>query len=554
MRPHRTRRSLDANPAESEGSRDRTRARRIAPMPRSEVRWSRREWLLAAAALPLAACASSPRIGPFARSPFALGLASGDPTASGFVLWTRLCVEAALDDFGVPPVPLDVEWTIAKDRDLRDVVQSGRAVASPEDGHSLHVEVDGLAPDTEYFYAFRHGDHATEVGRAHTTPDGDRSPARTVQRGLRFAVASCQSFEQGLYTAYDAMAQDDLDLVVFLGDYVYEYATNVQGKVRAHLGDECTTLADYRRRYAQYKSDPRLRRMHAQCPWLLVPDDHEVANNYAGPIPAKKEHTRADFRARRTAAYRAYWENMPLRRTARPTGDAMDLFRTVQYGDLIAFHLLDTRQYRTDQPNGDGVQPASDASRSPDGTMLGTRQREWLFDELRRTRTRYHALAQQVVMATVDLRARPGETPRFAMDQWPGYAHERERLLRFLQDEKISNPIVLTGDVHSAWCNDLRIDDRDPHLPVVAPEFVATSISSGGNGYDLPKEWERLALANPFVRFHDGRRGYLRCTVTRDRFVTDFVVMDRVETEGGTAAVRASFVVRDGDPHVERVR
>lgn len=519
-------------------------------MTRTNDGWSRREWLRAAAALPLAGCALDPRgSSSIQQNPFALGLASGDPSPDGFVLWTRLCVDAAAPDCGMPRLAVDVPWTVATDPLLRDVVAEGIAVATPEDAHCVHVEVEGLEPGRVYYYGFRVGPHSTEVGRTRTAPASGTVPGR-----LDFAVASCQSYEQGLFTAYEAMARDELDLVVFLGDYIYEYGAGVQGKVRTHLGGECTTLADYRRRYAQYKSDPLLRRMHARCPWLVVFDDHEVANNYAGVVPAQRTDNPAAFRVRRATAYRAFYENMPLRRTARPVGDTMRLHRTVQFGDLLSFHLLDTRQYRSDQPNGDGIAAANAASLDPEATMLGAEQREWLFEQLRRSPCRWNALAQQVLVAAIDLNAKPGQPPRFKMDQWPGYAHERALLLRTLRDEEVRNPVVLTGDVHSSWCNELRVDDRDPSAPVVAPEFVATSISSGGDGSTLPKDWARYAASNPFVAFHDRRRGYLRCSVTEDAWRTDYVALDRVETPGGTASVVASFAVHDGDPRVHAAR
>lgn len=500
------------------------------------------------ASLPIVGCAQvRPHAGTSA-DPFALGVASGDPDSDSVVLWTRLAPEPLLPDAGMPNASVLVLWDLAHDEAMQTIVATGSTIATPELGHSVHIEVKGLEPDRWYWYRFRTGTAESPIGRTRTLPRREDQ-----KETLTFAVASCQSFEQGLFTAYEAMARDELDLVVFLGDYIYEYGKGVQGRVRSHHGGECTTLQDYRTRYAQYRTDPALRQMHARCPWIVTFDDHEVANNYAGMIPAKKERELAAFGRRRAAAYQAYWENMPLRASAMPQGTVMPLHRTLHFGTLAEFFVLDTRQFRTDQPNGDGTAPLNERALAADATILGSEQKAWLLAELSASKARWNVLAQQVMMGLVDQHAKPQEPARYKMDQWPGYAHERMELVRFLQERSIRNPIVLTGDIHSAWCNELRVDDRDGTTNVVATEFVATSISSGGNGEIAPKNLDALLAANPFVKFHDRQRGYIRCTVTANEWRSDFVVMDRVETAGGTASTRASLVVTAGDPRVRGV-
>lgn len=526
-----------------------SRAMGNAPHEPHSSATTRRDFLAlagaAASVMPLASCQL---FHASAKSPFTLGIASGDPDDHSVVLWTRLATEPLANDGGMGERIVDVAWEIAEDEGMQRVLQRGVVRTGPDDGHSVHVEPDGLPSDTWLHFRFSCDGFTSCVGRTRTMPKDGADVSK-----LTFALASCQSWEQGLFTAYEAMRKDDLDLVVFVGDYIYEYASGVQGKVRLHQGPECTELAHYRVRYAQYRTDPLLQGMHARCPWLVTWDDHEVDNNYAGAHPAKAEAKKEQFLRRRKDAYRAYWENMPLRASAKPTDSGMRLHRRVDFGSLASFFVLDARQYRSDQPNGDKPAPLNAAALDPRQTMLGDEQLRWLQDGLTSSHAAWNVLAQQVMMAMVCTEVgKTGAERPFKMDQWPGYAHERMELVRFLRDRKVANPVVLTGDIHSNWCNELRVDDRDASTPVVAPEFVATSISSGGDGEDAPDNLDALLAANPCVRFHNLQRGYLRCTVTKQRWTTDYVVMDRVKKSGGKATVRASFVVEDGNPRVQR--
>lgn len=480
----------------------------------------------------------------FAADPFTLGVASGDPAARSVVLWTRLAPEPLAPGGGMPAEIVPVAWEVADDEGFQKVVRQGVAQATAQLGHSVHVEVDGLEPDRWYWYRFRAGDATTPVGRARTLPTPGSLPDR-----LRFAFASCQHYESGLYTAYQHMAQDELDLVVHLGDYIYENAGQDKG-IRKHHGPEIETLEDYRARHAQYRSDPLLQAMHAQCPWLVTWDDHEVDNNYADAISEKKDVTPAQLLERRANAYQAYYEMMPLRTRSVPRGPEMRLYRRAAFGRLADLLVLDTRQYRSDQPNSDRASELNDAAIDPQNTLLGDRQKGWLKASLLQSTATWNVLAQQVMMAMVD-RA-PGDLTRYSMDQWPGYTSERMELVRFLAERRVANPVVLTGDIHSNWVNDLRIDDRQAEQPVVATEFVGTSISSGGNGRaESPKQAELLA-ENPCVRFHNAQRGYVRCTVTPQAWRSDYVVVEDVTSPGAPAVLRSSFVVEAGRPGAQR--
>jgi alkaline phosphatase D len=469
--------------------------------------------------------------------PFRLGIASGDPTDSGVVLWTRLAPEPLEPHGGMPPSNVAVTWQVATDESMKDVVRAGSAPATPELGHSVHVEVDGLTPDRWYWYRFRAGDAESPIGRTRTLPNADAMPDK-----LRFAFASCQNFEHGLYTAYQHMAEEDLDLVFHLGDYIYEDAATDR-HLRRHLGGEAASLDDYRLRYALYKSDPLLQAAHAHFPWIVTWDDHEVQDNYANDRSSRPNVSSADFLVRRAAAYQAYYEMMPLRATSLPNGSAMQIYRTLAFGQLAQFCVLDTRQFRSDQPNGDGERDIVGPALNHSLTMLGERQRKWLGISLKASTASWNVLAQSVMMAMVDVR--PGEKLRYDMDQWPGCVYEREQLIQFLERRKIRNPVVLSGDIHENFVNDLRVDDRQADTPVVATEFVGTSISSGGNGAEKPEHYDPVLAENPCVRFYNGERGYVRCTLTPKLWRSDYRVVTDISHPGAPIVDRASFVVED---------
>lgn len=491
-----------------------------------------------------ATAASAPRGAAFQSNPFALGVASGDPDASSVVLWTRLAPRPLEPDGGMTPEAVEVRWELAEDEAFRAGLRSGRTFATPQLGHSVHVEALGLQADRWYFYRFHAGDATSAVGRTRTLPAAEVEPDR-----LRFAFASCQHYEQGLYTAYEQMARDDLDLVFHLGDYIYENPGSA-AKVRKHTGPKSSklkTLADYRERHAQYRADPLLQAMHAACPWFVTWDDHEFDNNYAGAVSEKKGVDPAEFLIQRAAAYQAYYEMMPLRARSLPRGPSMRLYRTAHFGRLAEFFILDTRQYRTDQPNDDGLKPLNDEALRPTNSLLGRAQRGWLDAGLIASTARWNVLAQQVMMAMVGFSRDEGE-PRFSMDQWPGAAHERMELMKFLADRKVPNPVVLTGDIHSNWVNNLRVDDREPRSPLVATEFVGTSISSGGNGSFDPGLISTLQTGNPGVQFFSRERGYVRCVVTPERWTSDYVAVEDVTRPGGKVVNRRSFAVEAGQP------
>ena len=481
-----------------------------------------------------------------ADDPFRLGIACGDPTPTGAVIWTRLAPRPTEPEGGMDGQRVAVRWEVAEDEAFARIVQRGRATAAIELANSVHVDVQGLAPDRWYFYRFHAGDATSPVGRLRTTP------AAGALTPLRFAIASCQNWEQGLFTAYEHMAREELDLVAHLGDYIYEYSP-VPGRVRPHLGLEIRTLDDYRRRYAQYKADPALQAAHLRCPWVLTWDDHEVDNNYAGPIGENGMESEEQTRARRAAAYQAWWEHQPVRVPRAKSWADLDIVRAMPWGALAQFHVLDTRQYRSDQACNDGNKPVPcEGYDDPSRTLLGAGQERWLSAGMAASRARWQVLANQVMVARFD--HDPGAPDSESMDQWPGYPAARARLLRTIREHGAGRTVVLTGDIHSSWVNEVRADDARATDAPVAVEFVGTSIASGGDGGShAPWVPPEAVAQQPHIRWHDGRRGYVTCAVTPEAWTAEYRTVPYVSRPGAPIETPTRWRVAHGRAAVERL-
>ncbi|MFC0634842.1 alkaline phosphatase D family protein [Brevundimonas balnearis] len=480
--------------------------------------------------------------------PFQLGVASGDPTPDGFVIWTRLAPQPLEVGYGMPAAPVGVSWEVATDRGFGEVVRSGDVVARPELGHSVHVEVEGLQPGRDYFYRFVSGRERSATGRAKTAP---AAGART--DAARFGVVGCQAYEQGFYTAHRRVAGENLDFIYCYGDYIYEgrasrvwnSADGPQAQPRSHIGGEIHSLDDYRRRYAQYKMDADLQASHASAPWFVVWDDHEIDNNWVSDLD-QDDTDPAVFRLRQQAAMQAFYENMPLRRSAFPRGSALQLYRRAQYGDLLDLNLLDTRQYRSNQPCDERWASTCDGVNDPAAQVLGDAQEAWLFQNLQSSRARWKVLAQQVML--MDLNRNLNGEVGYNLDTWAGYRIPRARLLNHIQRRGVDNVVVLTGDEHQNYAGELHLDGRDPTGRPIATEFVTTSISSSGDGVDQRPDGVRIQAQNPFLKFNNAQRGYVVCDVTHERWRTDFKVLDKVSTPGGVLTTRRSLAIEAGNP------
>ncbi|WP_311223333.1 MULTISPECIES: alkaline phosphatase D family protein [unclassified Acidovorax] len=499
------------------------------------------------------------------RNLFPLGVASGAPSADGFVLWTRLLdgpVPGSVpfdSPRGVLPDALTVRWEVAEDDAFRRIVRSGQAQALALLGHAVHVEVTGLAPGRWYFYRFMHGDAVTRTARTRTAPAADAMPPKT-----RFAFASCQRWEQGHYAAYRHLLDEELDLVLFLGDYIYEYAMPrkppATALVRTHTLPVAATLADFRDRYALYRTDEHLQAAHRACPWIVTWDDHEVQNDYAGlgGIGAA-----GDFLVRRNAGYQAFYENMPLRASALQRGlaglgtlDAVRVHERHAWGPLMNVHVLDTRQYRDRQacraPGSASEGPVSPQRcaelRDPARSMLGAQQERWLAQGIAQdaaSGVRWSVLAQQTLFSQRNSRQAPQES--FSSDTWGGYPASRQRVLDAVRSARPRNTVFVGGDIHQNCVCRVLADFSDPGSPVIGSEFCGTSISSVSNV--PPERAQQTVRRNPHILLaRPDQRGYAVAEVTPERWTTTLRVVDDVTREDSGVSTQARFVVDDGVP------
>jgi alkaline phosphatase D len=500
----------------------------------------------------------------FDRNPFTLGVASGSPTHDSVVLWTRLHLGGLLGS--ALGNALTVGWELAHDEQFRRIAHRGQVQAVAPLGHSVHVEVQGLEPDRWYFYRFMAGEALSATGRTRTFPAPDAQVAR-----LRLGYASCQRWEHGYFSAYRHMQKEDLDVLLFLGDYIYEYP-GAANAVRPVTGGWALTLKDYRQRYALYKSDPDLQAMHAACPWLLTWDDHEVQNDYAGVHEGNSGNapggTVADFSARRAGAYQAYYEHMPLRASVLTQGLAglahgaeMRIYRQQRYGQLANILMLDNRQYRDAQactPDARSGSATIDPARCAQWqdarrTLLGAAQERWLEQQLAHSGApgQWTVLGQQTLFGQRDFR--PGPEQFFWNDGWDGYPAARQRLTDALHRHQAPNPVLLGGDVHENWVGHVLADYADRSSARVGVEFCGTSISARSNGAG-PAKREAWLKENPHFVFADTQaKGYGVAEFTPSQLTTTLRVLDDVTHPDASISTLATFTVQAGRSQVDRV-
>ncbi|HZY55994.1 MAG TPA: alkaline phosphatase D family protein [Reyranella sp.] len=466
--------------------------------------------------------------------PFPLGIASGCPRPTSIVLWTRLTA------------PGPVAWAIAEDEGMRRVVRNGTATAEERWANSVHVDVEGLRPGRHYWYRFTANGEASPVGRTRTAPAPTDKP-----QALRFAIASCAQYEQGYFAAYRHMAAEELDAVLFVGDYIYEMSWG-RDLVRRHNGGRCTLLFEYRDRYAQYKSDADLQAAHLAHPWILTWDDHEVANDYTDDI-GPEDSDPARFLRQRAAAYQAYWEHMPLPNALRPGGPSMRLYDRYRFGTLAELVTLDDRQYRSHHAcretlkRGKALENCAERL-DPNRTMLGAEQEAWLADAMHRASARWNVIAQQTLMAELD--RGPGERHVYWADGWDGYPAARRRLLDAVAASPVKNTLVLGGDVHSFWAADLKQDFARPQSATVATEFVGGSITSQG---PAPDRVHGYLAKNPHIRAAaSGVFGFGVVALDAKKADVSFRTLADVRDPKSTIGIHERFVVEAGRPGVVR--
>ncbi|TCP07744.1 alkaline phosphatase D family protein [Caldimonas thermodepolymerans] len=486
----------------------------------------------------------------FTGYPFTLGVASGMPRPHSVVLWTRLAPDPYAEGGGLPGQPLAVRWELAEDAHFRHRVRAGEAVAQPAHAHSVHVEVQGLDSGRTYYYRFMSGDAVSPIGRTRTAP-AEHEPVRR----LRLALASCQHYEQGHYAVHREIAARDLDFVLFVGDYIYE-TSHPDHMVRAHEGPTPTRLDTYRRRHATYKLDPHLRAAHAAHPWVLTWDDHEVENDYAG------EHSwfdldTASFLRRRAAAYKAYFEHMPVSPAMAPQGPAMRIHDRYTWGQLAELWTLDTRQYRSipacsPHPRLSGGRLLHRCAELVDDrrSLLGAEQERWLAAGLHRSTRAWKLLAQSTQISPWGVDTPVGRS--VYSDSWDGYPRARERLLAGIAEAGVRDVVTLGGDVHRHVAAQLRLRPNDPRSPVVASEFVTTSVTSRG----LPESvMGVIRYANPdLVHARSDERGYALVEFTPASARCEFRATAHPVAQDARLHTQAAYAVERGRAGVQRDR
>lgn len=485
----------------------------------------------------------------FAADPFTLGVASGYPQADSVVLWTRLAPFPAAPQGGLVEAKIGVRWELAEDEAMTRIVQQGAVDATPQWSYAVHVEVQNLQPQRNYFYRFMAGDAVSPIGRTRTLP-----MLAADHFDLRFAYVSCQQYEQGFYAAYRHIVADQPDLIVHLGDYIYESSWGKQ-HVRKHGTPEPQTLDDYRARHALYRSDPDLQRAHAACPWLMIWDDHEVQNDYAND---RSQHNapREEFLLRRAAAYQAYYEHMPLPSRMRPRGPNMPIFTKVAIGQLAQIYLLDGRQYRSYQPcasrkrggGGNVVDETCTERLDPTHSYLGMAQEEWLYNNLRSQQPRWNILAQPTLIAQCD--RMEGEGQKFGTDAWDGYPAARQRLIDTLAQAATRNNVAIGGDVHTFYVTALKKDFNRLNSPTVAAEIVGSSVTSQSWAQNRT---DAIVRENAHILYGNSEsRGYVRVHLNAQRLLADLRGVEDVRNAASDCHIVASYVVERGNPNPQR--
>ncbi|MEP9412998.1 alkaline phosphatase D family protein [Gordonia sp. VNQ95] len=490
-----------------------------------------------------AASAPAPRAG---GNPFTLGVASGDPLPDGIVLWTRLAVDPLARAGGMGAASHRVDWELAADEGMRIVLRRGTATATARGGHSVHVDVRGLAPATDYFYRFRALGETSRIGRTRTAPAAGSPTGQ-----LTVAMASCQSWADGFYNAFADMAATAPDVIAHLGDYIYEKPIPPDGGARATTAmpasahRECATLDDYRDRYALYKLDADLQRAHATSPFITIFDDHEVDNNWAGDIP-EDDQPIPKFVTRHAQAIRAWWENTPTRVSA--PGNGFRAYRRFVFGDLATVSVLDTRTYRSDQVNGDNDTGQNAATADTRRTITGAAQEHWILDGLSASRARWNVLAHQTPIA--DLAHDDNGIRAASMDGWSGYEASRARILDGARQRRVGNLVSIVGDIHRNIVSELRSTYTRPS-PTVGVELAGTSIASGGDGQDSDDQDRALKAGSPHIHFGSSQRGYVLHRITHAQWQAEFRVTPTIGDRGAPLHRRALVTIPDGRPDID---
>lgn len=467
--------------------------------------------------------------------PFYHGVASGDPLPSQVIIWTRVTPDTTAPD------SIAVSWKIATDTNVTQIVNSGIIYTSADKDFTVKVDVTGLQPDSWYYYSFNAYGENSLTGRTKTTPHGDTD-------SLRFAVVSCSSYEHGYFNAYERIAhRNDIDAVLHLGDYIYEYQTGIYSNFITDRdyepSNELLSLADYRIRFSHYRLDPDLRYLHQQYPWINIWDDHETANDaWTDGAQNHTTLTEGSWADRKSAAIQAYFEWLPIR---PDPNDGQRVYRKFNFGDLMDLHMLDTRLEGRDEQVITTSPSLGDSSR----TILGSDQYNWLVNQIDSSNAQWQIVGQQVMFSKLEAFSQPLNT-----DQWDGYPIERQLLINDLLANNLNNMVILTGDIHTSWANDLPFDPSNTYDAAsgtgsVGVEFVTTSITSPG--IDITLNTSIVQTLNPHIKYIDlTQKGYIILDVNKTRVQSDWYYVPTVTQQQYEDAFGSAWYVNDSANHL----
>ncbi|MEM1122419.1 MAG: alkaline phosphatase D family protein [Bacteroidota bacterium] len=464
------------------------------------------------------------------KKPFYHGVASGDPLSNSVILWTRVTPENISK--------VTVKWTISTNADMSGDKKSGTITTDAAKDYTVKVDVRNLQPNTTFYYQFEALGEKSVIGRTKTAGENDFE-------AVKLAVVSCSNYEAGYYNAFARIAErDDLNAVVHLGDYIYEYEPDGYSDPtldRKHLpAKEIVSLADYRTRYSQYRLDKDFQKVHQMHPFITIWDDHEVANNVYTEGAQNHQPEDGDFMTRKEAAKQAYFEWLPVRDNA-----TRDIYRTFSFGNTVDLIMLDERLAGRTYPVDSMKQAEFNAENR---TMLGAKQLDWFKNELTTSDAIWKVIGNQVIFSPVDIGGL-GWGSSINLDAWDGYPYERNQISQFLEKNKIENLIITTGDTHSSWAFEVPAADKKS---AIAVEFGTPSITSSNSDESAPtekvKQAEQVIMAqNPHLKYTDLRNhGYLILDLTKDKTTAEWYYVDKLNVPSDGERLGKQYEVKSG--------
>lgn len=488
--------------------------------------------------------------------PFYYGVASGDPLQDRVILWTKLELPLGLDE-------ANVIWQIASDSNFSEIVNEGDTVVFRKNDFTVKVDADKLRSNTWYYYRFIFQNKKSVTGRTKTLPVSDEA------KNISLAVASCQDYEFGFYNAYNSMVKrNEIDAVVFLGDYIYEYENyktryapepeKLALRVRAHYPEhEIVSLEDYRTRYKTYRLDHDLQEAHRMFPWICIWDDHEHSNNtWRHGAQNHQPEEEGDWEARLNTSIQVYHEWLPTR--LPDENKPMKIYRHFEFGELLNLIMLDTRIIGRDKQVASKTSVNDITLNNPNRNLLGKEQLQWLDSLLSENKCQWTIIGQQIMMSPLLIKHPFLRFPKIGnADQWDGYPAERKRLFGLIEKHSVKNLVVLSGDIHTAWSGNLPKENYKPvrNKNSYGVEFVTASVTSRNLGKRIPLAHRTIKTMNPHIKFVDAyAHGYFTLHITSERVRCNHIFIDNIKTRQYKEIKGKSFEVLNGHSFLKKIK